>query len=255
MEVGPIKKKNVFVCIHGQESTSHVWAHFKKLFSLTSDVITFDLSGHGVNPQVDESFSFETYVKEVDAVVKEHQLTRFSLVAHSMGGRIASVYASRHPGLIEQLLLFDCKLAPNQFKEGSLDLVNKLKSTPSTFSLEEDLYSTYTSMGYPLRKLQRWKEHGTIYADEAGWHVSISPYIGYLMRQEILSSTLPWDGLRLLRCPVTLYVSTHNSIIPQDSIQLMKSLVQYLTVVCIPNSNHQNIIDRFCHITSDDSQV
>lgn len=242
----PTSKTN-FVCIHGQESTSHVWDQFRQRHKEKShQVITFDLSGHGVNPNLTDSFSFETYMQELDDVIREHRLTRFTLVAHSMGGRLAVVYASRHPEIVEQLLLLDCKLSPNKFKPGSAELVTTLKSIPTCYRSQDELNQTFLKLGYPLRKLQRWKDHGTVFEDQSGWHVTVSPYVGYLMRQEILSSTLPWEALALLKCPVSLFLATAQSIVTEESLREMKQLCPNLHIQKVAQSTHQNIIDRFC---------
>jgi pimeloyl-ACP methyl ester carboxylesterase len=220
-----------------------VFDRFKEQHAEKFDFLTFDFSGHGQNPSLPDSFSFETYVQELYDVIQKHRLTEVTLLAHSMGGRIATVFAGRHPKVVQRLVLLDCKLSANVFKPGTDDLVALLKSVPSEYATLDALHATFLKLGYPLRKLERFRDHGTVFQQNDRWHIAVSPRIGYLMREQVLSSPLPWESLGTLMCRVTLFVAASKSIVTQAGLDAMKQVLPSMAVQVVPASNHQTIVD------------
>ncbi len=49
----------------------------------------------------------ENFYQDLRAVVEARGLSRFTLIGHSLGGRVSMLYAHRHPELLERLVLVD----------------------------------------------------------------------------------------------------------------------------------------------------
>ena len=68
-------------------------------------VITYDLLGHGRSAAVSENAVLGDWVHQLEKLVEELKLERFSLVGFSFGGMIAQAYAAKHADRIEKLVL------------------------------------------------------------------------------------------------------------------------------------------------------
>jgi pimeloyl-ACP methyl ester carboxylesterase len=81
------------VFVHGAGSSNLIWSIQARVFSDDHRVITFDLSGHGESPSVDEPVSIEgCFVMELAALIEHLDLHDFVLIGHSMGGGIVMAY-------------------------------------------------------------------------------------------------------------------------------------------------------------------
>lgn len=106
--------------IHGPDDAHpvlalHGWrdnaASFEALAPLLPDLrlIAVDMPGHGLSSwrNLDAGYYIWSYLDEVLAVAEAQGLERFSLLGHSMGGAIASLFAGAFPERIERLVLLD----------------------------------------------------------------------------------------------------------------------------------------------------
>jgi len=88
--------------------------------------ILFDLEGHGMSPtSATSKITIESYAEDIDGLLKALDVqpgNGITLVAHSMGCLVASLFASRHPDTVNRLILMGpppCPL-PSAGAEGSI---------------------------------------------------------------------------------------------------------------------------------------
>ena len=104
--IGPVRGP-VVVAIHGLSTPSPVWeALASRLGALGFRVLVYDLFGRGYSDTVsgpqDRAF-FVTQLRDLLAFLElEEDLT---LMGYSMGGAIATAFASEHPGRLRRLVL------------------------------------------------------------------------------------------------------------------------------------------------------
>lgn len=93
------------VLLHGVGLNQSIWA--EQVTALNSDfqVITYDLLGHGRSAPVAANAPLSDWVDQLNAVVCDLALEKFSVVGFSFGGLIAQAYAARHPQKIDRLAL------------------------------------------------------------------------------------------------------------------------------------------------------
>ena len=116
------ESKPPLLALHGWLDNA---ASFTYLAPLLTDyhVIAVDLPGHGHSdhrsPQ--SRYLFMEYIADIAAIIAYFQWPRVSLLGHSLGGCIASIYAGINPKQIDRLLLIDAIGAitppPNQAPE------------------------------------------------------------------------------------------------------------------------------------------
>ena len=99
----------VVVLVHGLSVQCHTWDPIAAdLASAGYRVICPDNRGHGLSDWAgEEGYPLERLVDDLEGIVDQLELDRFELVGHSLGCRIAIVFASRRPDQVLHLALSD----------------------------------------------------------------------------------------------------------------------------------------------------
>ncbi|MGX7667139.1 alpha/beta fold hydrolase [Flavobacterium pedocola] len=96
-----------FLIIHGFLGMSDNWKTLSGQFAqLGLQVHTLDMRNHGKSPH-SEDFSYEIMVQDVYEYCEKHQLDRIYLLGHSMGGKVAMLFATTYPEKVEKLIVAD----------------------------------------------------------------------------------------------------------------------------------------------------
>lgn len=85
---------------------SVAWRPWLDALSQGYRLIRYDPRGCGLSDRRIDDLSFDSWVRDLDALVEATGLKTFSLVGICQGGPIAIDFASRHPERIERLVLF-----------------------------------------------------------------------------------------------------------------------------------------------------
>lgn len=93
------------VFIHGLGSNLQAWN--KTIDGLRDDYrcIALDLPGYGKSSQGDYDFGMGFFADQVEALIENLELSKVTLVGHSMGGQVAITLALRQPEFLERLVL------------------------------------------------------------------------------------------------------------------------------------------------------
>ena len=95
---------NTYVLIHGAWLGEWCWSKLTPLIEQAGHrIVTFDLPAHGEDSSPVSSASLQSYTDRV-AQMLEQQPEPVILVAHSMGGVVASQVAEQHPERIQTLV-------------------------------------------------------------------------------------------------------------------------------------------------------
>jgi pimeloyl-ACP methyl ester carboxylesterase/DNA-binding CsgD family transcriptional regulator len=86
---------------------SPVWRHYLTELGKIATVYRFDERGHGLSDRDVTDYSLEPRVADLEAVVDDAGLERFSLLAMAQGGPVAIEYAARHPQRVGRLLFYN----------------------------------------------------------------------------------------------------------------------------------------------------
>jgi DNA-binding winged helix-turn-helix (wHTH) protein/pimeloyl-ACP methyl ester carboxylesterase len=85
---------------------SPIWRHWYSALSLHHRLVRYDERGNGMSQRDVPDVSFDTWVRDLEAVADAAGLDRFPLLGISRGGAIAIAYAVKHPERVTQLVLY-----------------------------------------------------------------------------------------------------------------------------------------------------
>jgi len=238
-----------FVILHGLFGYSDNWqTHAKKLAEYYR-VILVDLRNHGHSAWSND-FSYELMVQDVKELSDDLKLQNIILLGHSMGGKVAMLFAQKHASLLEKLIVVDMgvKSYPmhhDHILEG-LNSLN-LEVLASRSEAEKQLAQHIDSDGVRqfLLKNIYWKEKGKM-----AWRMNIP----------ILEKEMPTilGALPMAECFIpTLFIRGELSqYILDEDISEIENAFPDSEVVTIANAGHwvhaeapENFIDAvlgFC---------
>lgn len=119
-------KGNPILILHGLYGCSDNWLSIAKVLSKKYRVIIPDLRNHGKSFHSKE-FSYNSQVGDITTLLAHLQITKTSIIGHSMGGKIAMTLACEYPQLVDKLIVID--IAP-------INYLNKLSSQQNEFHKE-----------------------------------------------------------------------------------------------------------------------
>jgi pimeloyl-ACP methyl ester carboxylesterase len=83
-----------------------VWHHWLVGLARQRMLVRYDERGCGLSDHDVDDFSLDAWVQDLETVVDDLRLDRFSLLGVSQGGAVAVAYAARHPDRVSRLVLF-----------------------------------------------------------------------------------------------------------------------------------------------------
>lgn len=111
--------------LHGVFGSGENWFTVAKNFSEHFHVFLIDQRNHGRSPHAAE-FSYDDLVDDLWNFAEEHQLSRFYLIGHSMGGKVAMRFAQKYPERLIGLVVVD--IAPRSYEPHHQDILAGFKS-------------------------------------------------------------------------------------------------------------------------------
>ena len=153
--------------IHGFLGMSDNWKSFGSLYAAEGfQVHMLDLRNHGKSFHSDE-FNYTVMVNDVLEYCQHYNLSKISIIGHSMGGKVAMFFATTYPELVEKLIVAD--MGTKYYAPHHQDILAGLNAVdfttkPDRSTVEETLYPFIPDLGTRqfLMKNLYWIEPGQL---------------------------------------------------------------------------------------------
>ena len=194
------------------EWQSPIWRPWISALSKRHRLVRMDARGCGLSDRGLEMISFETFVRDLEAVVDALGLERFALFGHSQGGAIGIDYVVRHPERVSHFVLLGA-YARGWFKRGlpperMEELEAQLKLVETGWGREDasyrHMFASQFMPGATLEQLRSLSELQRVSATprdavlllRAMWGLDVSKSL-----PDVRSPTLVVHARGDLRCP------------------------------------------------------
>ncbi|RKS00741.1 alpha/beta fold hydrolase [Flavobacterium sp. 102] len=153
--------------IHGFLGMSDNWKSFGSLYAAEGfQVHLLDLRNHGKSFHSDE-FNYTIMANDILRYCQHYNLSNVSIIGHSMGGKVAMLFATTYPEMVEKLIVAD--IGPKYYPPHHQDILAGLNavdftSKPDRTMVEETLYPFIPDFGTRqfLMKNLYWIEPGQL---------------------------------------------------------------------------------------------
>lgn len=115
------------VILHGLLGSSDNWFTLGKQLGEQYKVILLDQRNHGLSEQSDV-WNYEVMVSDLHEFITESQLQKPIIIGHSMGGKVAMLYAGKYPESLSKLIVVD--IAPRYYPPHHQTILEGLHSIP-----------------------------------------------------------------------------------------------------------------------------
>ena len=152
--------------LHGLFGSSDNWGTLGKRFSLKNTVYLIDLRNHGRSPHSNQ-MTYSDMANDLLKLIKDEKIISPTILGHSMGGKVALMFAKNYPEYLEKLIVADIglKAYPMHHEEilRGLNSIN-LELTKSRSHAQEVIKKHISSLGIQqfLLKNLYWIEKGKL---------------------------------------------------------------------------------------------
>ncbi len=234
------------VLLHGLRGHAHSWDDFSAAMCQEYRVLALDQRGRGESDWAgDEDYSTDAYVSDLAGFSKALALESYVLVGHSMGGRNAMVYASRHPEQVQKLVVVD--VGPASDPRGAERIHREILGVPEEFESFEAVVAHMSGQNRYAsdRVLRRRLKYATkeLPNGKTGWRYDIA------IREQNRQRTAPsppdlWPMLKNITCPVLIVRGADTDLLPSEVAGQMLDVIPNSRLVEVAKAGHMVFEDN-----------
>jgi pimeloyl-ACP methyl ester carboxylesterase/DNA-binding SARP family transcriptional activator len=214
---------------------SPIWRHWTEEFAKDHTFVDYDERGSGLSDWDNVTFSLDSFVRDLEAVVDALGLDRFVLIGSSKGGPTSIAYAARHPERVSQLVLY------GTFVEGW-----RVRGDPAEIERREAII-TLTRQGWSqdnpaFRQILTSLLLPDATLDEMGWlndlqRVSASAENAARLQQSLGNFNLR-NLLSDITAPTLVLHCRDDATVPFEQGRMIASLIPGARLVALDSRNH-----------------
>jgi pimeloyl-ACP methyl ester carboxylesterase len=241
--------------LHGFGNEAHIWDDFAPVVAPHYRTLALDHRGHGDSAWDSQGrYEHETMVDDVEAVTDALGVERLVLVGHSLGGRISTLFAGRHPERLAGLVLVD--IGPEVDPRGRMRIRQDVEAnvSPTFGSVEE--YARMLSLAYPAGRadaLLRMARHSLRAREDGRYELKMDPALRGAMGApaedaEALESEMvkaQWSALARISCPTLVVRGAASDILsPEIADRMVDEVLQDGRLAVVPQAGHSVMTDN-----------
>jgi pimeloyl-ACP methyl ester carboxylesterase len=237
--------RHPIILVHGSRLHAHVWNDFSRRFHDRHHVVAVDQRGHGESGWVAENdYRIEELYRDLRAVVEARGFSRYTLIGHSLGGRVSMLYASRHQAEIDRLVLVD--ITPGRpAAAGAVREPLAEAQQPRTFE-SEDAAIAYLARAMhraPRHLVEESVRHG-MRRNDAGRYVWKYDPVLFTRRVALPPGMDLWNLMSTVSTPTLLQYGSHSDVVNADLAERLRGTMPSCTVERIENAGHGLFTDQ-----------
>ena len=231
--------EQTIILLHGLLGSSRNWVTVGKLLAQDHHVVGLDLRNHGKSPH-DSLMSYSAMVDDVGEWMEDHQLPKAHIVGHSMGGKVAMLFACTNPDRVSSLIIAD--VAPIDYSlhfrtafdaMGNIDPSRYNRIAEVDQALAEYLDDSVLRQ-FLITNLTR-NEAGTF-----DWQVNLEALTQALpeLSRNPIRQTMHYNG------PCLLLHGEHSSFVQPEDHKMITHHFPECRIVEVPGAGHNVHIDN-----------
>jgi len=239
VEWGPAAAPPV-VFLHGITGHARTWDDEARLLAGRYRVLVLDQRGHGdTDPAPDGDYSDDALLGDLTAFADALGLRRCTLVALSLGGRVAINFAGTQPARVERLVIVD--IGPEIAPVGRARVGALMAGAPERFESVEDVI-THMRANAPLyteAMLRHRAQHAVRPLPGGGFTWKYDRALREAIRQGRMRVPADlWAQWRAITCPTLLVRGALSDILSDETAKRMVDELPAARLVVVPGAGH-----------------
>ena len=226
--------KPPMILLHGIARHAHTFDHVAPHYARDHRVLAIDMRGHGDSAwDPAGAYLVEDHVRDLDALVRQLNLRRLTLLGNSTGGRVVQVYAGMHPERVDRLIVED--VGPERPAEIASGFARRVEQESNGWASEDELVAQLVSAsGRTAEGLLRTYAHfGTKRRADGRlvWKRDPNLVKGFV-------PTELWSHVQRIKAPVIYILGGASTIVPAATQALLKRRLPDCEIVTMPGLGH-----------------
>jgi pimeloyl-ACP methyl ester carboxylesterase len=242
--------KPPLVLIHGLDRVARTFDHVAPHFTSRFRVIGYDMRGHGDSgwdPQA--RYVVDDHVADLEGLVAHLGLRGITLWGNSTGGRVAQVFAGRHPELVAAVISED--VGPERPQQISDSYARRVQAEAEGWSSEDELLARLLKApGAAEAVVRPYVRYGTQRRADGRvvWKRDPNLVKGFV-------ATDLWADVRNIRAPILYVLGGRSRIVPPETQEELRRRLPRVEIETVPDTGHYPsdekpaeflaIVDRF----------
>ena len=242
--------------LHGFGNEAHIWDDFAPAVAPHYRTLAMDHRGHGDSDWDPEGrYDHDSMVRDVESVTAALGIERLVLVGHSLGGRIATLFADRNAARMAGLVLVD--IGPDLDPRGVTRIQLDVASAPQpTFASVEE-YARALTLAYPAGQpdaLLRMARHSIRRREDGRYELKMDPRlrgVGATESPEAAAergramSELLWKALARISCPTLVVRGAASDVLAPDTAdRMVEETLSQGRLAVVPQAGHSVMTDN-----------
>jgi pimeloyl-ACP methyl ester carboxylesterase len=245
-----------FVLLHGFGNEGHVWDDLAPALAPYYRTLAFDLRGHGDSDRDPQArYDYDHHVADLEAAVGALGIARLVLCGHSFGGRVATLFAARHPDRMAGLVIVDA--GPELDARGVVRIVvDGERQLDASFASVAD-YERTLARAYPAARpgvLARLARHGLRARADGRFERKTDPAFHRRAAQaspqqadarERETTRRLWEALRRIPCPTLVVRGAASDVLsPEVAERMVEEALPAGRLVVVAQAGHSVMTDN-----------
>jgi pimeloyl-ACP methyl ester carboxylesterase len=245
------------VLLHGFGNEAHIWDDFAPAVAPYYRTLALDHRGHGDSawdPEI--RYEPEFMADDVEHVCSELGIERLVLVGHSLGGRVSTIFAGRHPERIAGLVLVD--IGPELDPRGVTRIRDETASSLDPTFGSEDEYMQLLSLHYPAAQPQallRMTRHGLREREDGRLSLKLDPALRGAFRadetpeetarREDEMARAQWQALARVTAPTLVVRGAASDVLsPEVADKMVDDVLSNGRLALVAQAGHSVMTDN-----------
>jgi pimeloyl-ACP methyl ester carboxylesterase len=247
MEWGPGGDTEPLVLLHGIRLHARCWDHFAQAMGERRRVLALDARGHGESDWAPGEYHLHDFYEDLVAVLNGRGIDGATLIGHSLGGRVALLFAHLHPERVRRLVLVD--IAPTLPLSAARHDFSRMTETPHPreFDSEDEAVEYLASIlrRAPRHMIEHSVRHGMRPNGNGRYTWKYDPSLGGppLPRPDRREWDL-WEAAATLSCPTLLVYGAHSQVVTEELAGRMAREVPDFRAARIDDAGHALFTER-----------
>ena len=213
-----------------------VWRHWIDALASRHTYVRYDTRGCGLSDRDPAEISFESWVRDFEAVVEATGLERFPVLGISQGGAIAAAYAVRHPERVSHLVLYGAFARGRLKRGGGQTGIDEIMLMSKLFELgwgtdNKAFRQVFASQFLPEGAPEQFRAYDELQRQSA----SAADAVRILQTSAQIDVT---DLAPRVRCPTLVMHGRGDARVPFEEGRLFASLIPGARFVSLESCNH-----------------